>query len=128
MRGFIIACIAGLLCMEVMGQVASSNSESSSNTTPSVRLPSGTLITARFNESVYANKAKAGDKVVTTITEDVSANGHVIVKKGSKLIGHVNFAAPLTHGSNSKLQIVFDKITLKGGGEIPFYGFVRKII
>jgi len=64
---------------------------------------------------------------VTTITEDVSANGNIIVKKGSKLIGHVNFAVPLTRGGNSKLQIVFDKITFKDG-ETPFHGFIRKVI
>jgi hypothetical protein len=63
-------------------------------------------------------KTKPGDQVTAQLTEDVKSNGHVLLHKGSKLMGHVTEAQARGKGqSESKLGIVFDNAQLKDGEE-----------
>ena len=65
---------------------------------------------AELSKSLDAKKAKPGDEVTAKLTQDVKADGKVVMHKGSRLVGHVTEAqAKSKENAESKLGIVFDK-------------------
>jgi hypothetical protein len=104
-----------VLCMMAlaMGQ--------SGNPAPSRSLENGSLLYASLSKTVDAKKAKPGDPVVAELLADVVSHGKIVVRRESKLIGHVTEAQVRSkENPESRLGIVFDKIVLKGGEELPF--------
>ena len=91
-------------------------------------LNSGTTLQAELTKSLDAKKAKPGDEVTAKATQDVKSNGQVVVRKGSKLIGHVTEAQARTKdNAESKLGIVFDHAVLKDGSQVAFTGMVQAL-
>jgi len=79
----------------------------------------GTTIQAVLARPVDARKSKVGDEVVAKSTQDVKSDGHVVVPKGTKLLGRVTEARAKGKGeSDSALRIAFDKAVLKDGREV----------
>jgi hypothetical protein len=106
---------------------AGSNSAAGVNGT-SGALSSGTTLQAELTKSLDAKKAKPGDEVTAKLTQDVKADGKVVLHKGSKLVGHVTEAQAKTkENSESKLGMVFDKAVLKGGEEVAFNGAIQAL-
>jgi hypothetical protein len=61
------------------------------NGTP--RIAPGSVIPARLTKGINAKKAKKGDEVVATVTQDLRNNaGTVLVPKDTKIIGHITVA------------------------------------
>jgi hypothetical protein len=91
-------------------------------------LSSGATMQAELTKSVDAKKAKAGDAVTAKLTQDVKSNGKVVLRKGSKLVGHVTEAqAKDKQNAQSKLGIVFDKAMVKGGQEVSFNSVIQAL-
>ena len=91
-------------------------------------LSSGTMLQAELDRPLDAGKAKPGDEVTAKVTQDVKADGKVVVHKGSHLVGHVTEAqAHSKEHAQSSLGIVFDTAGLKGGQERSFNGMVQAI-
>jgi hypothetical protein len=91
-------------------------------------LSSGATLQAELTKSVDAKKAKSGDEVTAKLTQDVKSNGKVVLRKGSKLVGHVTEAqAKDKQNTESKLGIVFDKAMVKGGQEVSFNGVIQAL-
>ncbi len=113
----------------VSGQRAQANSQTSTqgaaNATSSAGgagagVAQGTTIQAVLAKPVDARKSKVGDEVVAKSTQDVKSDGHVVVPKGTKLLGRVTEARAKGKGeSDSALGIAFDKAVLKDGREVP---------
>jgi len=94
----------------------------------SAALASGTTLQAALTKPVDAKKARPGDQVTAKLTQDVKSNGHVVLHKGSKLMGHVTEAQARGKGqAESKLGIVFDKAQLKGGEEASINAVVQAL-
>lgn len=88
----------------------------------------GTGVIAELWKSVNAKKAKPGDRVKAEVMQDVLYRGKVVVRMGSKLIGHVAMAKARTkEDEESQLSIIFDKAELKGGGEINLVACIRAL-
>jgi len=84
-------------------------------------LDDGSLLYAELSKTIDAKKAKAGDPVSAVLIADVLSHGKIVVRRESKLVGHVTEAQPHSKDTpESRLGIVFDKVILKGGQEIPF--------
>jgi hypothetical protein len=84
-------------------------------------LDDGSLLYAELSKTVDAKKAKAGDPVSAVLIADVLSHGKIVARRDSKLVGHVTEAQPHSKDTpESRLGIVFDKVILKGGQEIPF--------
>ena len=84
-------------------------------------LEEGSILYAELSKTVDAKKAKTGDPVNAVLLADVLAHGKVVARRDSKLVGHVTEAQPHSKDvPESRLGIVFDKLILKGGQEIPF--------
>jgi hypothetical protein len=91
-------------------------------------LSSGTTLQAELTKSIDAKKAKSGDEVTAKLTQDVKADGKVVMHKGTKLVGHITEAqARSKENAESKLGVVFDKAVLKGGQEMTFSGVIQAL-
>jgi hypothetical protein len=83
-------------------------------------LQTGSTVQAELVKPLDAHKNRVGDEVVAKTTHDVKSEGHVIVPKGSKLIGHVTEVKAYSKDqATSELGIAFDHAVLKNGTEIP---------
>lgn len=84
------------------------------------QLQSGSTIHAVLTKPVDAKKSKPGDEVVAKSTEDVKSQGHVVIPRGSKIVGHVTEVKARQKGqSDSTVGIAFDHAVLKDGSQVP---------
>ena len=95
------------------------NAPPSGNQTPaanSLKIAAGSVIPVELAKTVDAKKAKTGDEVVATVTQDVKTNsGEVLMPKDTKVIGHVTEAqARNKEQKQSELGIAFDHAVVKG--------------
>jgi hypothetical protein len=96
-----------------------SNSQSKSSSDSS-SLPKGTGIIAILSTNLDTKHSKVGDRVEVEVTQDVKPGGPILLRTGSHVTGQVTQAYAFSKGnSNSKLEIVFDKIISKSGEQIP---------
>jgi hypothetical protein len=98
----------------------------SANGGSTTKLDSSTSLVAEFTQSLNSKNAKPGATVKAKVIQDVIAHGKVIVRRDSKLIGHVTEAqASSKDAPGARLGVVFDKVSLKGGGELDFHGLIE---
>jgi hypothetical protein len=92
-------------------------------------LAAGTPIFAALNSSIDAKKAKVGDAVSAHTFDAVkSADGRIILPKGTKLTGRLAQAKARSKGDGeSVLGIVFEKALLKDGGDVSLLVRVQAI-
>jgi hypothetical protein len=84
-------------------------------------LDDGSILYAELSKTVDAKKVKAGDPVSAVLLADLLSHGKVVARRDSKLVGHVTEAQVHSKDTpESRLGIVFDKLIVKGGQEIPF--------
>jgi hypothetical protein len=88
----------------------------SASAAPVHRVAPGSVIPVQLAKSVDAKKAKTGDEVVATVTQDMkSGNGDVIIPKDTQVIGHVTESqARSKEQKESELGIAFDHAVVKG--------------
>ncbi|HEY2498097.1 MAG TPA: hypothetical protein VGK24_13590 [Candidatus Angelobacter sp.] len=110
---------------QTSGASANANTSANAQGSNAGSLSGGTVLQAQLSKSVDAKKAKSGDEVTAKLTQDVKADGKVIVQKGAKLVGHVTEAQAKTkENPESKLGVIFNKAVLKNGQEIAFNGVI----
>jgi hypothetical protein len=91
-------------------------------------LDDGSLLYAELSKTVDAKKARVGDPVTGLLLADVLSHGKIVARRDSKLVGHVTEAQPRSkENPESRLGIVFDKIILKGGEEMPFLSILMAL-
>jgi len=91
-------------------------------------LAAGTTVNAVLAKSLDSGRSKPGDPVVATAAQDVKADGKVVIRRGSHLIGHVTEAKPRGKGeANASLGIVFDHAVLKDGQQLPMNSVVQAL-
>jgi len=123
---WITALTAGALTLSSAGQTGGAANSGQPGQDSSVL--NGTDVVAELSKSVNVKKVKLGDPVKATVTQDVLAHGKILIRRGSKLVGHVTQAKVRSHDDQeSRLGFVFDKALLKGGGEMDFSAVVRAL-
>ena len=95
----------------------------------SMKIAPGSVIPVQLTKTVDAKKAKTGDEVVATVTQDMKANsGEVLVPKDTKIIGHVTESqARNKEQKQSELGIAFDHAMVKGD-QMPLPMSIQAII
>ncbi|HEV2617906.1 MAG TPA: hypothetical protein VGU63_15000 [Candidatus Acidoferrales bacterium] len=108
---------------------ASNSTSASANAgSSSANLSSGTTINTELLTTVDAHKCRPGQRVEARTTQDVKQDGHVVLRKGTKLVGHVTEAQAKTkENSESSVGIVFDQAVMKKGQEIPFHATIQAL-
>jgi hypothetical protein len=92
------------------------------------QLPAGTLIPAELSKSLDSKKAKSGDKVEAKTAVDLLSQGKIVIPRNTKIIGHVTDAkAHSKESPDSMVGIVFDRIAMKDGHEVPIQAAVQAI-
>ena len=88
----------------------------------------GSTLPVELSKSIDAKKAHTGDPVLGKIPHDLSSNGKVIVPQDSKVMGHIAETKASSHDDkNSMVGIVFDKLALKGGSEVPLSADIQAV-
>lgn len=119
--------LAGLLALS-SGAHTLQAQQSEGGTNAQGGLEDGSILYAELSKTVDAKKAKAGDPVTAVLLADVLSHGKIVVRRDSKLVGHVTEAQPHSKDTpESRLGIVFDKVILKGGQEIPFVSVLMSL-
>ena len=114
-----VIIVAGLLGLS--GVAYALQSAQTAGAADALTLEDGSILYAELSKTVDAKKAKAGDPVSAVLIADVLSHGKIVARRDSKLVGHVTEAQPHSKDTpESRLGIVFDKVLLKGGQEIPF--------
>lgn len=115
--------VSTLVCVSAAQTLTTTHSKSNP-----VTVPQGTFLVAELAKSIDSRKAKAGDMVRAKVTQDVIANGHVVIRRGSKLLGHITEAkASWADEPESILGVVFDSVKPKGGEEMSFNGVLQAV-
>ena len=98
------------------GQSAAQPAANQAQASHSFKIAPGSVIPVQLSKTVDAKKAKTGDEVVATVTQDLKANsGEVVVPKDTTMIGHVTEAqARNKEQKQSELGIAFDHAVVKG--------------
>ncbi|MGA8271455.1 MAG: hypothetical protein WB919_07830 [Candidatus Sulfotelmatobacter sp.] len=134
----ILCCVVVGICLTGISaaQTAAQSQTSETATAPSGSQPSaplqmkftpGTLIRAELEKPVDAKKAKVGDQVLAKTTDDLNSTPPGLAGKGCKIVGHVVEVAPHQGNSVSTLRIVFDKMILKNGSEMPLPATIKAV-
>jgi len=104
---------------------ASANANSANN---SASISSGSKIDATLATSLDAKRSKPGDEVEARAAQDVKQDGKVVLKKGTRLVGHVTQTQARAKGqTQSQLGIAFDRAVLKNGQEVPFNASIQAL-
>lgn len=95
---------------------------------PVAGLSGRTALQVELEHNIDAKKAKPGDPVEARLTEDVKADGKIVLHRGARLVGHVSEAqARSKENPESRLGIVFDKAAGKHGEEFAFRAVVMAV-
>jgi hypothetical protein len=92
-------------------------------------LPQGISFLAELTKTLDAKKLKVSDPVTAKLSDDVLAGDKLLIRKGSKIFGHVTeVVAHSKEHPESRLGIVFDRALLPDGREIAFHGTIDSYI
>jgi len=94
----------------------------------SASISNGTKIDASLATSLDAKRSKVGDEVEARTEEDIKQDGKVVMKKGTRLVGHVTQAQAKANGqAQSQIGIMFDHAVLKNGQQMPFNASIQAV-
>lgn len=112
-----IAMLTALIAVRVEAQTAESSA-----------LKPGTTIRVTLQKPLNSKKTKSGDQVILKTAESVKSDGHEVVPKGSKIIGHITeVKAHTMENPEASLGIVLDHATLKDGRDVPLHISIQAI-
>ena len=121
----LICCVSLAWCGAARAQIGPG--------TPANRLQ-GAEMSATLTQSIDARKAKPGDPVSATLTEDVRANGRLLLLRGTTLVGRVTEAQARTRRTDSgdapgdsRLGIEFETAVLRDGQEVPINATIQAV-
>lgn len=114
--------------VQASGNGSAAASAATSVTDSAADISNGTKLDASLATSLDAKRSKVGDEVEVRTEEDIKQDGKVVMKKGTRLVGHVSQAQARANGqAQSQLGIVFDRAVLKNGQEIPFNASIQAL-
>lgn len=110
-------------------QPASAATQPATSASNPLKIAPGSVLPVQLQKTVDAKKAKTGDEVVATVTQDMKANnGDVVVPKDTKILGHVTTAqARSKEQKESELAITFDHAVVKGD-QMPLPMSIQAVI
>ncbi|HLW82348.1 MAG TPA: hypothetical protein VKS20_09935 [Candidatus Acidoferrales bacterium] len=108
---------------------AASSSSASANAGPaSAGFSNGAAVNADLLTTIDARKCHPGQRVEAKTTKDVKEGKHVILRRGTRLIGHVTEAQAHTKAhAESAVGIVFDEAVIKKGETVPFHASIQAL-
>jgi len=105
-RGFgtaIFQLLLFLLCTTLFSQPVKAGE-------PSLTIPSGTILPVRLNSTISSAKSKPGQIITGRIMQNVPLPSGMLIRAGSKVIGHIVEVTPATAGAPARISLQFDKL------------------
>jgi hypothetical protein len=94
----------------------------------SLALSEGTTMNAALAGSLDVKKNKPGDRIEARTTQDVKQDGKVVLRKGTRLVGHVTEAqARAKDQTQSQLGVAFDHAELRDGEQVPLNASIQAL-
>ena len=91
-------------------------------------LPVGSTLRVTLEKPLDARKNKPGDLVIAKASEKGMSNGHEVLPRGTKIMGHLTRVKAHTKKEpGSVLAIVFDRGILKGNRDLPLRFIIQAI-
>lgn len=107
---------------------ASSASAGGKSANANSTIAGGSKIDATLATSLDAKRNKVGDEVEARTEQDVKQDGKVVLKKGTRLVGHISqVQARANSQTQSELGIAFDHAVLKNGQQMPFNASIQAL-
>ena len=93
-----------------------------------VALSDGTNMNAVLKGSLDAKKSKVGDRVEAETTQDVKEDGKVVLRKGTRLTGHVTeVQAREKSQATSHVGILFEQAEMRDGHQMPLHASIQAL-
>ena len=86
----------------------------------------GTILPVMLNSTLDARHDQPGKKISGKIKQNIRLPDGAVIRKGSRVIGHVVRATPARAGSPSQLTLEFDRVVVKGRA-IPISAHLRAL-
>jgi hypothetical protein len=97
------------------------------NTRSADPIPAGTILPISLNSALRSDKSERGAAIIATVMQDVPLGKGEMLRKGSKVTGHVVEASTPGKGSDeSKISFQFDQVQL-GKLTIPITTTLRAV-
>lgn len=93
------------------GSASSEAAATANSGNKTINIASGTRLAGELQNTIDVRKAKVGDEVVLKTTQSIKSEGHTVVKKGARLIGHVTEVSQKSKVSgDSRIGVLFDRL------------------
>jgi hypothetical protein len=110
MRTLLVLAVAGLMLPRIGW---------SEDVARNVRFEFATTLNAVLSDTLDSRRNKPGDAVKARTSEDVKADGVVVIPRGAKLVGRVTEAQIAANkGEQARLGVVFERAELKDGRQV----------
>lgn len=125
---FLVACLmASGLVVAAHAQDASSQ-ESLQNNLNEITIPEGTEFKLQLHTSINSKISKTGDRVIATLIEPVNVEDITVLKKGERVLGHINEVKGAAHrGKGGYLSVTFDTIEMPNGEKVAILGSLTEV-
>ncbi len=91
-------------------------------------LPEGTSFEVRLDEALSSKTARREDRIMASVASPVRVDGRVVLPAGTRVRGLVDDVQEAERPARSgRLDLVFDRIALSDGTEIPLHSRVVSI-
>jgi hypothetical protein len=78
-------------------------------------IPEGTVIQMTLRDPLSSKLNEIGDEVVATVKRDVVADGYILLREGTEVLGRVTLAQPAKRPlKGGQLHVTFDRIRIDG--------------
>jgi hypothetical protein len=112
---------------DATGEAGNQTAASINQGSKSIKLESGTRLAAELHNTIDVRKARVGDQVMLKTTQAIKSNGHTIVGKGARLVGHVTEVVQKSKdNTESRIGILFDRVE-RGSLELPISATITSI-
>jgi hypothetical protein len=81
-------------------------------------LPAGSEVKVQVTKELSSESAKIGDHLYVEVTNDVTVDGHVVIKKGSISTGRITNATPQRLTRAGKLEFTIDVVKAVDGSDV----------
>jgi hypothetical protein len=91
-------------------------------------IPEGTEFKLQLHTALNSKLSKVGDRVMTTLIDPVSVEDTDVLKKGTRIDGHVNEVKEAgRRGKGGYITITFDSIEMPSGQKVAIIGSLTEI-
>jgi hypothetical protein len=93
-----------------------------------ITIPEGTEFKLQLHTSINSKTSKVGDRVIATLIEPVSVEDITVLRKGARVLGHLNEVKSAAHrGKGGYLSVEFDTIEMPNGEKVAILGSLTEI-